>query len=195
MRSAIYGGTFDPVHNAHLAVAREAARVCGLERVLFVPAAHPPHKAAGTRAGYEDRYRMVELACAADPRFEASRLEAGVSQSYSIVTIEKMRAAATADAELFFIIGADAFAEIRTWVRWRDVVRLVQFIVVSRPGHVYEVPKGARVRRLETLELEISSSTIRARLSAGDFNVPVPAAVLEYIHARGLYLPGAASGA
>jgi nicotinate-nucleotide adenylyltransferase len=195
LRRAIFGGTFDPVHDAHLAVAREAARVCALERVLFVPAAHPPHKAGATRAGYEDRYRMVELACAADPRFEPSRLEAGLFQSYSIVTIEKVRAAMPASAELFFIIGADAFAEIRTWRRWQDVLRLVEFIVVSRPGHVYGEPPGARVHRLETLELSISSSTIRSKLAAGDSDVPVPARVLAYIRERGLYLTGTATEA
>jgi nicotinate-nucleotide adenylyltransferase len=188
LRSAIYGGTFDPVHNAHLAVAREAARVCALERVLFVPAAHPPHKEGCTAADYDDRYRMVELACAADARFVPSRLEAGLSQSYSVRTVEKVRAAMPAAAELFFIIGADAFAEIQTWHRWRDVVRLVRFIVVSRPGHVYNLPPGARVHRLESLELSISSSSVRSRLAAGNFDVPVPPAVLAYIREHGLYL-------
>jgi nicotinate-nucleotide adenylyltransferase len=184
---AIFGGTFDPIHDAHLALASEAVRACRLDRVLFIPAAHPPHKAGATRAGYEDRYRMVELACAGEPAFEPSRLEAGEWRSYSIRTIEKVRGEMGAEGELFFLIGADAFAEIRTWRRWEDVVRQVQFIVASRPGHHYEIPPGARVHRLETLELPVSSSAIRERLAAGDWSVPVPPPALEYIRERRLY--------
>ncbi len=187
MRLAIFGGTFDPIHDAHLALAREAVRAAHLDRVLFIPAAHPPHKEGVTRAPYEDRYRMVELACAGEPAFEPSRLEEGEEQSYSIRTIEKVRAVLGADAELYFIIGADAFAEIQTWRRWRDVVGEVCFLVAGRPGHRYEIPPGARVRSLEVPEMPVSSSAIRARLAAGDLQVPVPPAVLAYIRERGLY--------
>lgn len=192
MRVAIYGGTFDPIHDAHLAVASEAYRACSLDRVLFVPASDPPHKRAGTGAGYEDRYRMVELACAGRPQFEPSRLEApptgecGGRYSYSILTIEKFLERRPGD-ECYFLIGADAFAEIRTWRRWEDVIRLVEFIVVSRPGHTYDVPLGARVHRLEWLRLAVSSSDIRRRLHEGDAVSELPPAVLEYIHERGLY--------
>jgi len=189
LRLAIYGGTFDPIHDAHLAVAGEAARACALDRILFIPAAHPPHKTGVTRASFEDRYRMVELACAGHTAFEPSRLEAGEERSYSIRTIEKVRTATPPGSGLYFLIGADAFAEIRTWCRWRDVVRLVEFVVVSRPGHDYEAPSGARVKRLETLELPVSSSAIRRRLAACDYSVPVPAAVVAYIRERGLYRP------
>ena len=184
---AIFGGTFDPIHDAHLAVAREAAARFQLDRVLFVPAAGPPHKAGVTHAPYEDRYRMVELACADDPSFIASRLEAGTASSYSIDTIEKIRATLAPGDQLFFLIGADAFAEIETWHRWRDVIRSVEFIVVSRPGHRYAVPPGARVSRLETVRLPVSSSEIRRRLGAGEQAADVPAAVIDYIRARGLY--------
>src|SRR5690348_12134898 len=111
MRLAIFGGTFDPVHNGHLAMAREAMRHCALDRVLFIPAARPPHKSAGPYAPYEDRLRMVELACGGEPRFEASRLEAGTVRSYSIDTIEKVRAGLAPGDELLFLIGADAFGE------------------------------------------------------------------------------------
>lgn len=189
MRLAIFGGTFDPIHDAHLALAREAVRACRLDRVLLIPAAHPPHKHGVTRAPYEDRYRMVELACAGETALEPSRLEAGEERSYSIRTIEKIRERPGPAVDLLFLIGADAFAEIRTWRRWDDVVRQVEFIVASRPGHVYEIPPGARVRRLETFEMEVSSSAIRARLAAGDFTVPVPPPVLAYIRERGLYAP------
>ena len=90
MRLALFGGTFDPIHNAHLTVAREAAAQFHLDQVWFVPAAHPPHKSDHTGATYEDRYRMTELACQADPRFVASRLEAGAAKSYSVDTVERV---------------------------------------------------------------------------------------------------------
>src|SRR5580704_9484690 len=92
MRLALFGGTFDPIHNAHLTVAREAAGQFALDQVWFIPAAHPPHKSVQTGASYEERYRMAELACQCDPRFRASRLEEGAEKSYSIHTLEKVRA-------------------------------------------------------------------------------------------------------
>ena len=184
---AIFGGTFDPIHNAHLTAARVALAVYRLDRVWFVAAERLPHKAGVTHAPYEDRYQMVELACRDEPKFEASRLEQGTLSSYSIDTIEKVRARLDTGDELFFLIGADAFAEIQTWRRWPDVIRAVEFIVVSRPGHCYAVPEGARVYRLESVDLPVSSSEIRRRLASGDDHVEVPAAVLTYIRARGLY--------
>jgi nicotinate-nucleotide adenylyltransferase len=187
LRLALFGGTFDPIHNGHLAMAREAIGRCGLDRVLFIPANRPPHKASGTHATYEDRFRMVELACAVEPGFEASRLEEGTVRSYSIDTIEKVRASLHSGDELEFLIGADAFAEIESWRRWRDVVRQVSFIVVSRPGCEYEIPSGARVHRIDNLEFPASSSDIRRRLSQRDYCVDVPDAVLVYIRDHNLY--------
>lgn len=187
MRIAIYGGTFDPIHNAHLAVAREAAARFGLDRVLFIPADRPPHKLVGARAAYEDRVRMVQLATGDDPRFCVSRLEEGTARSYSIDTIEKVRATLAPEDELFFIIGADAFAEIRTWRRWRDVAAAVRFLVVSRPNAVYEAPAEVRYDRLDTLSLPISSSEVRAALAGGRRPAELPESVLAYIEERGLY--------
>ena len=133
LRLALFGGTFDPIHNAHLTVAREAADEFRLDRVLFVPAAHPPHKPDFDR-------RRVRRPLSAWSRSPArprpascpSRLEEGAGKSYSITTIEKLW---SPQATLYFIIGADAFAEIQTWHRWQDVIRLTDFIVVTRPGH------------------------------------------------------------
>jgi nicotinate-nucleotide adenylyltransferase len=89
--------------------------------------------------------------------------------------------------DVFFVIGADAFAEIQTWFRWQDVVREVEFIVVTRPGHHYESPPGARVHRLETVALPVSSSEIRAALARGETPAELPTSVLDYIRANGLY--------
>jgi nicotinate-nucleotide adenylyltransferase len=183
VRTAIFGGTFDPIHQAHLVVAREAADAFSLDKLLFIAAANPPHKEAG--APYEHRYRMVELACAVDPRFEPSRLEEGRERSYSIHTIERVKALG---GEVYFVIGADAFAEIRTWHRWVDVVREVEFIVVTRPGHDYTSPPGARVHRLETVALPVSSSEIRQTLTRGEIPAGLPNLVADYIRANGLYL-------
>ncbi|HWC98326.1 MAG TPA: nicotinate-nucleotide adenylyltransferase [Candidatus Sulfopaludibacter sp.] len=187
MRLALFGGTFDPIHRAHLAVASTAADRFHLDRVIFVPAAHPPHKAGVTHAPYEHRVRMAELACQSDPRFEVSRLEEGTARSYSIDTIQKVRASLAPADELFFIIGADAFAEIRTWRRWLDVAAAVTFLVVSRPGHVYDVPSQVRLERLDTLDLAVSSSEIRRSLSLSERPASVPVCVLDYIQANGLY--------
>jgi nicotinate-nucleotide adenylyltransferase len=188
LRTALFGGTFDPVHTAHIAVAREAAQVFSLDRVLLIPAAHPPHKPNNHLASYEDRLRMVELACAEDPAvLQASRLEDHPGKSYSIDTIERARQSSAPGDELFFLIGADAFGEIETWHRWREVLAAVEFIVVTRPGHQYRTPPGARVHRLDALTLSISSSEIRQRLMEGKQPAEVSPAVWEYIREHGLY--------
>lgn len=182
MKRAMFGGTFDPIHKAHVVMAREAAEAFSLDQVLMIPAGQPPHKGTGTP--YEHRFRMVELACAGDRRLMPSRIEEGQARSYSIHTIERLKADG---GELYFIIGSDAFSEIRTWFRAEDVIRAVQFIVVSRPGHRYEVPPGARVHRLETVTMPVSSSEIRAELARGRRPADIAPEVADYILANGLY--------
>ena len=186
-RIAIFGGTFDPIHDAHLAVAREAADAFALDRVLFVPAKNPPHKLGDIHAGFEDRMRMVELACSSDVRFEASRIEDRPGRSYSFDTAVLMREQSGSAARLYFLIGADAFAEIRSWHRWQELIALVEFIVVSRPRRAFETPDGAKVHRLDTLELPVSSSAIRKSLERGELDVPIPTAVRDYIRDHNLY--------
>jgi nicotinate-nucleotide adenylyltransferase len=188
LRLAIFGGTFDPIHNAHLAIARAAADRFNLDRVLFVPAAHPPHKRGGTHAPFADRLRMIELAIAGDKRFVASRLEEFTERSYSIDTIERVRSTLSAGDELYFIIGADAFAEVRTWHRWQDVARAVLFIVVSRPGAAYEVPEGFRALRIDSLSMPTSSSEIRRTLAGGGRPDVLPPPVFDYALTHKLYV-------
>ena len=187
--TALFGGTFDPIHSAHIEIARAAADRFDLAKVLFVPAANPPHKAAGAIASWEDRVRMAELACAVDSRFEVSRIEGPVEQnaarSYSILTIEKLQALGV--KPLSFLIGADAFAEIGTWHRWREVVAAVEFIVVTRPGARFETPPGAVVHELTGLHLPVSSSGIRGQLTDDAAQTPIPEAVRRYIREHALY--------
>jgi nicotinate-nucleotide adenylyltransferase len=187
LRIALFGGTFDPIHDAHIAIAKAAREAFGLGRVLIIPAANPPHKDTRETEEYEHRYRMVELACDGIEWLEPSRLEAGVEKSYSIHTIERLRPTLQAEDELFFLIGADAFAEVRTWFRWLDVIKAVAFIVVSRPGHEFDVPAGAIVHRLETVSLDVSSSAIREQLAHGQRPANLPDHVFEYIRAHCLY--------
>ncbi|HYP05778.1 MAG TPA: nicotinate (nicotinamide) nucleotide adenylyltransferase [Bryobacteraceae bacterium] len=186
MKLGIFGGTFDPVHSAHIAIAETARDKFALDRVLVIPAANPPHK-AGATADYEHRYRMVELACAGKRALEPSRLEEGTERSYSIHTIERVRAEVGSDWDLFFVIGADAFAEITSWHRWRDVVASVEFVVVTRPLAQFVVPEGSRVHMLEDLLLPVSSSELRATLAAGQRPEALPATVYDYILEHHLY--------
>lgn len=187
MRTAIFGGTFDPIHIAHTRVAAEAADRFALDRVLFVPSAHPPHKLSGRTTPFFHRYRMVELACAGEPRFVPSRLEEETEVSYSIDTILRVKAWQQPGDSLFFLIGADAFAEIGSWRRAREVIQAVDFIVVSRPGYSCPSPEGARVQWLETLALGISSSEIRRRLESGEEVPELHPEVYRYIRKHGLY--------
>lgn len=187
MKLAIFGGTFDPIHCAHVEVASEALIRFQLDRVLFIPAAHPPHKTGTRIAPYEDRLRMVELACQGNPHFGVSRLEEGKERSYTINTVLRIRETLQARDRLFFLIGTDAFAEITTWHQWKQLLGLVEFIVVSRPGHQYEVPEGAHVHRLDSVALAVSSSEIRTKLARGESVPEVPLAVMQYIQGHGLY--------
>ena len=186
-RICLFGGTFDPIHCAHLEIAAEAVRRFALDRVLFVPAGVPPHKTANGLTPYEHRLRMVALACAGNAKFEPSRLEQNTEQSYTIDTVRRFRKSMATGDELFFLIGADAFDEIETWKSWRELIALVAFIVVTRPGGSYNVPPGATVLPLTGIEIPVSSSAIRARIAVGEPTPEVPEPVRNYIHAHGLY--------
>jgi nicotinate-nucleotide adenylyltransferase len=197
VKIALFGGTFDPVHNGHLAAAKAAADRFGLDRVLFIPSGRPPHKDLGPQAAYEDRYRMAELACQADPRFEASRLEdpalLGNGKTYSIDTIEKVRSSLKPEDELYFLIGQDAFDELSIWHRLEDVVEKVEFIVASRPHSVSSarregVAARARFKALEGVAVQVSATAVR-QLAARqlDLHGSVPPRVADYIRRHELY--------
>jgi nicotinate-nucleotide adenylyltransferase len=186
-RICLFGGTFDPIHEAHLRIAEEAVTTFSLDSVLFVPAANPPHKDLSAVTPYEDRFRMVEIACAPYPQFEPSRLEDSAERSFTVETLRRFRPQLAPEDALLFLIGSDAFEEIETWKDWREVIAMAEFIVVSRPGAEFRIPAQARVHRLPGLHLEVSSSTIRARLAAGEPTPLLPALVRQYIEEHGLY--------
>jgi nicotinate-nucleotide adenylyltransferase len=188
-RICLFGGTFDPIHNAHLQIADAARKRLNLDEVIFVPAANPPHKDNASLTSFEDRFRMVELACQPYPAFIPSRLEEGEARSYTISTLERFRKQMAGGDELYFLIGSDAFADLETWHRWQDVLMLTTFIVVSRPGETYHVPERATVIRLDGLNLPVASTTIRARLADGRETSELPEAVRNYIDEKGLYRP------
>jgi nicotinate-nucleotide adenylyltransferase len=192
---AIFGGTFDPIHNAHVEIARAARREFFLDKILFVPAAQPPHKPGRAKATYDHRFEMVKLACTEHPAFEASRLEAPGQDSsranFTIQTIRRVAARLTTHDRLFFIIGSDAFSEITTWYRWRQVAAGVEFVVVLRPGFPVDesaVPPGVRVYWLRSVHSPVSSSDVRERLkNSRPMRHLLPPAVARYISRHALY--------
>ena len=187
MRLGLFGGTFDPIHLGHIALAREAHSVFELDRVLLIPNNRPPHKAVGPCASYEDRLRMVELACEGEPGLQASRLEEGTERSYTIETLLKVRQDLKSGDRLYFLIGADAYAEVGTWYRWKEVLLMTEFIVVTRPGHqIVEIP-GATAHRLETVAVPHSSSGIRVALASGKRPEGLAPPVYSFVRAFHLY--------
>lgn len=196
-RIGLFGGTFDPIHNGHLAIAAEAADRAAIDKMLFIPSGRPPHKQSSPQASYEDRYRMVELACAGDNRFEPSRLEdpaiVGKGRTYSIDTIEKVRSELDPGDSLFFLIGQDAFEELAIWHRLEDVVRQVEFIVATRPAKS-EPPRRegtvarAKARWLSGIEIPTSATALRRRIARGeDVDSNLPPGVGAYIRRNQLY--------
>jgi nicotinate-nucleotide adenylyltransferase len=134
-RIGVLGGTFDPIHLGHLSLARQAADSLGLERVLLLPARTPPHRPVDPSASVFHRFAMVAVAAAADSRLVASDLELGrEGPSYTADTLRALRATGIERWQIFFITGADAFAEIATWREYPAVLDLANFLVCSRAG-------------------------------------------------------------
>lgn len=185
------GGTFDPVHHGHLSAASEAATRFALDEVVFVPTGTPWQKTERLVSPAEDRYLMTVIATASNPRFSVSRID--VDRPGSTYTVDTLRGlqAEYGDAELFFITGSDALAQILGWRAADDLFGLAHFVGVSRPGYapadLTGLPAGA-VTLLEVPALAISSSDCRARVGRGDpLWYLVPDGVVQYINKRHLY--------
>jgi nicotinate-nucleotide adenylyltransferase len=217
---ALFGGTFDPIHSGHLVAARAAARKFRLDRILFVPSGNPPHKVHDRLTAFSHRFAMVALACAREPRFVPSLLEAPRADGrphYSVETLRAAKRSLGARHRLFFLIGADAFLDLPHWKDYRRLLGAVNFIVVSRPGFAEQKiwdaiprdlspltksrsPGAVRKKRqtfvtvLRGVDVPVASRDIREAVRAGRrVTGLVPPLVEEYIRKEGLYRP-ASSG-
>ncbi len=191
MSLGVLGGTFDPIHLGHLRAAENAREGLGLERVLFVPAARPPHRDE-PRTPALDRYAMTCLAVAGHPAFVVCDLELRRDgPSYTVDTLEAL-AAEHPGEDLVLVVGQDTFPEVRTWRRAERIFELAALGVVERPGRGTcddALAPGARVRRASGPGLEVSATLVRERAARGlSLRYLVPDGVAEYVVKRGLYL-------
>lgn len=198
MRIALFGGTFDPPHLGHLAIARAAAEAFELDRILFAPVGRQPLKPEAQSTAYADRLAMVALACAADRRFEASGLDApnpDGTPNYTVDTLARLRAAEPR-AMLFNLVGADSFLDLPRWREPAHLLELAEWIVVSRPGFslddlaaLHLTPhQRARIHLLETVHADVSATELRRRLQSGNFCAEfLSPEVLAYIRSHHLY--------
>ncbi len=200
MNVGLYGGSFDPIHRGHVAPILEAKSAAGLDRVIYLPTARPPHKESRRLAPAEHRFAMVELALSDHPELEVSRFEMGVEgPSYTVETLEHFRAQRPSDRH-HLLIGADSFLTLDRWYRFRDLPSLARLVVLVRPGWelgeaddhspwIRRLAEDPSVIWVENRRIDASSTEIRHLLSRGE---PVPAdwvaePVLNYISRFGLY--------
>ena len=216
-RIAVYGGSFDPVHFGHLAVAKSVVELFEIDELLFVPARHAPHKIEREVTPPLHRYAMLAIATQDDPRLLISTVELDAAErKYTFETLSYLKTQFAESAELFFIMGADSWSEITTWREWQKLLRLTNQIVVTRPG--YELKTVAdmetvnvidirgwdsakiekalnsveepRVYISDAVSVDVSATDIRAAASAGEqekLNTMVPAGVADYIVKYELY--------
>lgn len=213
MKLGILGGTFNPIHLGHLRVAEEIGEDLGLDKVYLIPSGMPPHKPQPPIADFSHRLEMVRLASAISPLLETWDIE-GIRGgfSYSIETLQSFHTSFGPGLELFFIIGTDAFLEIKTWKEYRNLFRYTSFVVINRPGHTTEKlmdfldslnvgfkwsskeacflhPSGTMLLRRDITLMDISASKIREKVRKGkSIRFLVPEAVREYIERTGVYL-------
>jgi nicotinate-nucleotide adenylyltransferase len=188
VRIGIFGGTFDPVHWGHLFLAQGARKVLKLDRVIWVPARHPPHKQQASAVSAQDRAALVEAAIQGDPGFSISRVELDrPGPSYSIDTVRQLQAEQPG-GEWFFLIGSDAAAALSTWKEIEPLREKVEFVVVPRPGTVSTGPLPRGVWAIEVETKPISASQIRQRIQAGEsIQGWVPEGVRKLIERKELY--------
>jgi nicotinate-nucleotide adenylyltransferase len=198
MRVALFGGSFDPPHHGHIAIATAAADVFDLDKILFAPVGRQPLKPDGRPAPFADRLAMVEFACLSDARFAASDLDAprpDGSPNYTVETLATLRETMP-DARLFNLSGADSFLNLRSWHEPERLLELAEWIVVSRPGFPLAdlsvlglTPhQKSRVHLLQTVHEDVAATNLRERLEAGDPCTDVLApAVSAYIEKHDLY--------
>lgn len=200
MRLGVFGGTFDPVHLGHLILAEQCREQARLERVLFIPAARPPHKLERELTRFEQRVEMLELAISGQPAFQVELLEKErPGPSYTYVTLEELRQREPS-AELCLIVGADSLVDLPRWVMPRRILELATLIVVPRAGwdiaDFEELRRAAdlpadfplRLQMIQAPLIDIASRDLRHRLAQGkSVRYLTPRAVEAYIADKGLY--------
>jgi nicotinate-nucleotide adenylyltransferase len=200
MKTGVFGGSFDPFHYGHLWPVRDAKRRLGLDRVIYLPTASPPHKPGQQSAPPWSRFTMVELALLREPAMQVSPIEMTPGRpAYTVDSLERLHDEHPGD-ELWLILGADNFTQLPTWRRWRRLTRLARLAVLVRPGERGRLEENwtAELRRLaasERVELvanrpvRVSSTRLREILAAGEEPPPrsAPRVVLEYIRKYSLY--------
>lgn len=201
MKVGLFGGSFDPIHRGHIDPVQEARRSLGLDRVIYLPTAKPPHKPGRVLAPAHARYTMVELALLEEEGLYASPHELTPGRpAYTIETLEHFRREMPpADTELFLLIGGDSFADLHLWVRFREIPGLARVVVLARPGwdfdnapldpQVAEMARTDRVILLRQTPVDVSSTRLRELLAAG-LPLPtgaIPELVVRYLQKYDLY--------
>ena len=213
-RAAIYGGTFDPVHNGHLEVARRVRELFELDEVIFVPACVPPHKRGAGISSAFHRFAMLALATQDDERFRISTIELDEpDRPYAVDTVSRLQDKLGSSHRLFFLIGADSWAEIESWREWQRLLRSCDLIVVTRPGYqltervavevvdlrgksqeeiaaVLNDDKTPRVFFTDGASMDIAATAIRVRARSNDLDglqKALPRTVANYIAKYELY--------
>ena len=188
MRIGILGGTFNPIHIGHLILAEEAICRLRLDKLIFVPTYIPPHKKIKKEVGAGDRYRMACLAARHNQKFEVSRIEIERKQkSYSVDTLRYFRQRYGPNAKIFFITGSDCLKDLSSWKDIKQILKLVKFIVVRRPGYPFR-KISKHVNLMSLTAVAVSSSELRRRLKQGrSVRYLVPEAVWDYIVRKKLY--------
>lgn len=202
MKLGVFGGTFDPVHVGHLMVAEDARVELGLDTVLFITAGEPWLKAGWPLSAAHHRVEMVRRAVLDNPGFRESSMEVDrPGPSYSVDTLEALREGLAGDVDLFLLVGLDALRELTQWHRPERIFELSTVVGIARPGaekidrdalDPIDLQAGQDVVILDKLLVNVSSSDIRSRVSAGQsIRYLVPETVEEYISEHGLYGRGA----
>lgn len=199
MKLGLFGGSFDPIHQGHLLPVREARRALGLDRILYLVTAKPPHKPRRALAPPHARYAMVEMALLGEEGLYASPHELVLDRPvYTIETLEHFRQTEPA-ADLHLLIGGDSFADLHLWYRWREIAAAAKLVVLTRPGWELDAqslhPELAalaatdRVVFLRQPPVDISSTRLREMFARGEQPPAgqVPDLVVRYVHKYGLY--------
>ena len=199
MKLGLFGGSFDPIHRGHIEPVQAARKALGLDRVIYLPTAVPPHKPGRVLAPAHARYAMVEMALLEEEGLYASTFELTLERpAYTIETLEHFRETMPG-VDLHLLIGGDSYADLDHWVRWREIVDAARLVVLTRPGWILEeaslspdladLAKSGRVVFLGQPPVDVSSTRLREAFSRGEQPPAgsVPESVVRYVHKYDLY--------